>query len=208
LIVGQLARRFTLPRTRAILRKSGSRGVFFCGRVVALAAWANFLRLPSDVLTGRGPGRISLPERVPVPVRHTEKGQTLIEFAFAFPLLLIFILLVVDFGFALDRREVIQHAVREGARAGAVGASPRAITDHTNEQSGGAFDSVTVCYIDGNDANSNPGNAGDSVRVSGTYTYDFAIGNTAFLGSVIPSVDMTPSAEARLEKSVPGAIGC
>ena len=50
----------------------------------------------------------------------SERGQALVEFAFIGPLLLFFILIVVDFGIAMDRRELVQHAVREGARRAAV----------------------------------------------------------------------------------------
>jgi len=139
------------------------------------------------------------PLPVPVLVRRGEKGQALIEFALVFPLLFVFILVIVDFGLALDRREVIQHAVREGARSGAVGKTIQEITDHTNEQSGGILNNVKVCYVD--DGNG-PGNAGDSVRVSGDYSYNFAIGTGAFLSGVIPPINMTPSATARLEKAV------
>ncbi len=153
--------------------------------------------------------RAGRPLPVPVLVRQREKGQALIEFAFVFPILFVFILAIVDVGFALDRREVIQHAVREGARSGAVGKTVQEITDYTNEQSGDILDNVKVCYDDDN-GDGDLGNAGDSVRVSGNYTYNFAIGTGAFLSGVIPPIDMTPSAEARLEKAVavPGANVC
>ena len=60
---------------------------------------------------------------------RTERGQALVELAFIGPLLLLFILIVVDFGIALDHREVLQHAVREGARRGAVGDTVAQITE-------------------------------------------------------------------------------
>ena len=52
---------------------------------------------------------------------RNEGGQTLIEFALAAPLLLVFLLAIVDFGIAIDRRIVLDHAVREGARYASVG---------------------------------------------------------------------------------------
>jgi hypothetical protein len=208
----RLVARFRLPRTRVALTESRRRGVLFCRPIIvaALAAGPEFRRLLADIneVLLRRERRGNRFEWVPIRVQHREKGQTLIEFAFVFPLLFVFILLIVDFGFALDRREVVQHAVREGARTGAVGAPISKIMDHTNEQSGNVFDSVTVCYVDGNDANSYAGNAGDSVRVSGEYTYDFMIGSGAFLSGAIPGINMKPSAEARLEKAVQGAGAC
>jgi hypothetical protein len=142
---------------------------------------------------------------------RTERGQALIEFAFIMPLLLLFILLAVDFGIALDRREVIQHAVRDGARRGAVGDTVAEIKDDTHNQSQGTLDAVDVevCFMD-KDKNgiSDPG---ENVRVSGNYTYRFSIGGGEMLaafGVGAPSIDMSPSAEERLEKSAPDAIPC
>jgi Flp pilus assembly protein TadG len=160
-------------------------------------------------------GRVLFAERRlvldPVPIarsaREGERGQTLVEMAFALPVILVFVMLMVDIGFAVDRREVVQHGVREGARYGAVGNSAAAITTHANQESGGTLSSVQVCYIDEN-GNGNPGNAGDTVRVTGQYTYDFMIGNGTFFDGAFPSVSMTPSSQARLEKSVPFASDC
>jgi hypothetical protein len=67
--------------------------------------------------------------------------------------------------------------------------------------------SIEVCYLDEN-GNSNPGNAGDTVRVSGEYTYEFMIGSGTLLGNAIPGIEMTPSSQARLEKAVAGANAC
>ncbi len=48
--------------------------------------------------------------------RKGERGAELIEFALAFPLLLMVILGCVDFAFVFHRNEVITNAAREGAR--------------------------------------------------------------------------------------------
>src|SRR2546428_8606236 len=104
-----------------------------------------------------------------------EKGQALIEFAFVVPLLFLFILIVVDFGIALDRRELTQHAVREGARRAAVGATVAEVKDATHNQSGGTLgaDDVKVCFVDRN-SNGIPDRR-DNVRVSGEYTLSFRV---------------------------------
>jgi Flp pilus assembly protein TadG len=129
------------------------------------------------------------------------------EFALIMPILLIVMLLVVDLAFALDRRAMVQHAVREGARHAAVENDVATVTNHTSEQSGGILSNIEVCYVDEN-GNGNPGNAGDSVRVSGEYTYSFIIGNGTLLSGAIPDLLMTPTSEARLEKTVFGATSC
>jgi hypothetical protein len=45
-----------------------------------------------------------------------ERGAELIEFALVFPLLLMVVLAMVDFGFMFQRMEVVTNAAREGAR--------------------------------------------------------------------------------------------
>jgi TadE-like protein len=136
------------------------------------------------------------------------KGQTLIEFAFVLPLLLVFFLFVVDLGIALDRRELIQHAVREGARRAAVGDTLSNVQDTTHNQSAGALTNVQVCFVDKD--GDGPG-TGDSVRVSGDYTYKFSVGGGDILsvfGVGPPSIDMSQSAETRLETAATYLTEC
>ena len=143
----------------------------------------------------------------------SSKGQTLLEFAFVLPIMLVFLFVIVDFGIAIDRRIVLQHAVREGARKGAVTNNISAITDTTVAQSQGLLDpaDVDVCYEDAN-ANGNDGEPGDNVKVSATFTYEFTIPFASlfnFMGATVPSgISMTPSADMRLENSVNPAPPC
>ncbi len=133
--------------------------------------------------------------------------------AIVLPLLVVFILVLVDFGTAIDRREVIQHAVYEGSRKGAVGASVADIKSRAVAQSQGLLtdSDISVCYLD-SDANGMLGNAGDDVRVSANFTYKFSIGGgeTLTAWSVpVPQITMTPHADSRLENSVVGTgLGC
>jgi TadE-like protein len=209
----QMARAFTLPRIRAVIGQTRRRGVLFWRRVVpaALPRRLNLRRLLADLQDAarRAAGRLR-PVPVPVPVEHKERGQTLVEMAIVFPLIFVFIMFVIDFGIALDRREMIQHAVREGARRGAVGDAD--MVQHTVDQSHGTLvtGDITVCYLDSN-GDSNLGNAGDSVRVSADYQYKFTVGGGEMLkafGAGIPSINMSPSARSRLEEDVPGAAAC
>ncbi len=48
--------------------------------------------------------------------RAGERGSELVEFALVFPLLLLVVLAIVDFGFLFQRYEVLTNAAREGAR--------------------------------------------------------------------------------------------
>ena len=137
-----------------------------------------------------------------------ERGQALIEMALVLPLIMVFILALVDFGIAIDRREVLQHAVYEGSRRGAVGTTIDEIETRTVNQSQGLLTAadITVCYID-NDGNGDIG-AGDDVRVSADYTYSFSVGGgeilTAF-GVPVPTIGLTPKAESRLANGPVGS---
>ena len=134
--------------------------------------------------------------------------------ALVLPLIFVFILVMVDFGIALDRREVLQHAVREGARHAAVAANIDAIKQRTVDQSQGVLSlaDVSVCYRDRNDPpNGRGGDPGDDVRVGASFTYRFTVGGgemlTAF-GVPVPSIAMNPWADMRLENSVGSAPLC
>ena len=52
----------------------------------------------------------------PVDRLNSERGAELIEFALVFPLLLLVMLGIVDFGLMFQRYEVLTNATREGAR--------------------------------------------------------------------------------------------
>ena len=86
-----------------------------------------------------------------LPVRHVHRGIRGIDGAQSsiIPVIFVFILLLVDFGTALDRREVLQHAVREGARKGAVAAGVSEIVDTTVAQSQGLLHVVFAHEFDG-----------------------------------------------------------
>jgi hypothetical protein len=144
---------------------------------------------------------------------RSESGQALIELALVLPLMFVILAVLVDGGLAVDRRVALQHAVREGARLGAIGAAETDIIDRTVDQSGGLLGTgdVDVCYVDGSDGNSSAGDPGDSVRVSAMYTYQFTLGSGELLeamGSDVPSIDMNPATEFLLEASVAGASAC
>lgn len=144
--------------------------------------------------------------------RNGERGQALLELALVLPLIFVFILVLVDFGIALDRREVLQHAVREGARRGAVAASIAEVIDTTVAQSQGVLApaDVTVCYLD-MDGNGSVGDVGDNVRVRAQFTYEFTAGGGELLsawGVPVPTIPMTPWADMRLENGVGVAPPC
>lgn len=140
--------------------------------------------------------------------RETERGQTIIEFAFIAPFLFIFLFAIVDFGMAMDRRVVIQHAIREGLRYGEVHENCEDIRTRVLDQSQGVLvrDNVKVSY------ENDPAKFGDLVTVQVVdYSYQLAIfgGIThAILGSSFGSIPMNPSASGPLDTVVANAGGC
>jgi hypothetical protein len=50
----------------------------------------------------------------------SERGAELVEFAFSFPLLLLVLFAIFDFGLMMQRFEVLTNAAREGARMGSL----------------------------------------------------------------------------------------
>jgi hypothetical protein len=142
---------------------------------------------------------------------RSRRGQTLVEFALLAPILLIFIAAIIDFGMTMDRRLVLQHAAREGARAAAVNADIGAVCDRIEESSQGTvdIDDVTFEYedLDGNAQY----NAGDNVKVTLPYEWDLPFIGTAMFGlfgDSIGPIDLTATGSARLERVLPGEENC
>lgn len=53
-------------------------------------------------------------------LRKSEKGQALVEFALVLPILLLLILGMIEYGWALNGKITLTNAVREGARLAAI----------------------------------------------------------------------------------------
>jgi hypothetical protein len=153
-----------------------------------------------------GQGLELRPQRKP----GAQKGQTLVEFALVAPMVLFFLLAIVDFGIAIDRRLVLDHAVREGARYAAVGSTVADVKERTRSQSQGIADPagtpgsdnyIVVCYEDTN-SSGDLGDVGDNVEVRVHYRHDFVTGFTGLIGSSLANISMNPSGSARVERKV------
>lgn len=141
--------------------------------------------------------------------RQTQRGQALIEFAFIAPIIFIFLLAIVDFGMAMDRRVVIQHAIREGERYGQVNDNCEEIRTRVLDQSQGvlALNNVKVSY-----SRTPAASFGDLITVDiVNYSYHLSIfgGITkAIFGSNFGSIPMNPSVSGPLDTVVPNSGGC
>lgn len=182
--------------------------------VAGAAAFAGAIYLGSMVdysaLFRRFVAAFSRPAEPALALHRRESGQTIIEFAFALPVILLFLLVLVDFGLALDHRIVMQHAVSEGVREAAFNPSATDIINTTENQSRGLASNITVCYIDVV-GTSDPGEVGDKVQVSAEYTYNFTAGGGEMMqafGVSPPSIFMKPVYATALQVPVPNAQEC
>jgi Flp pilus assembly protein TadG len=143
--------------------------------------------------------------------RRRERGQALLEFALIVPFLLVLILVIIDFGFAMDRRLVLQHAVREGARYAALSIDNEFICDRTVAQSQGAleYEDISLSYDD-IDGNGTVTDAGDAINVTATYTWTFPFAREMLeaFGATPPEVDLGPTGSSRLERQHPSEFEC
>lgn len=132
--------------------------------------------------------------------RDPEEGQTAVEMALVLPLLLIFILFLVDlalFGFSYVS---VTNAVREGARCGAVGASDAAIVARVEDTSGitGTIDVAPPARS---------WSIGSDVTVTADYSYSMLTPVSIFPG-VSGDWDISKSATMRMETSEESEAGC
>jgi len=141
----------------------------------------------------------------------SSRGQTLVEFALLSPIIILLLVGIIDFGMAMNRRIVLQHAAREGARMAAVSEDIPGICARTCDQAQGAVKKgqrVTLHYEDLNIPANGQFNAGDNVKITLPADWPLPILSTALFGLFgdhIPSINLTATASARLERTVPGA---
>lgn len=167
---------------------------------------------PSFRPTGR---RRAVAQQLPSCLLRQPRGQTLLEFALVAPLLLFFLLALVDFGIAIDRRLVLDHAVREGARFASVGgdalatglpATEQDVKDYVAAQSQGIANASAANGANGSIRVCDDGAGG--VQVNITYTHDFVTGFTSIFATGVGSISMNAGATARVEQSVSGIPAC
>ena len=155
-------------------------------------------------------------KRVPALVRlQSERGAELIEFALVFPLLLLIVLGIVDFGFLFQRMEVITNAAREGARIAvlpgyAVADVQARVTNYV--QTGGVPTTATNPAVAVTDVSIPTGAGGPNLtgkRVQVTYTHSYLfIGPVAgWFGGSFTTVPIGAVAIMRDEVATPPAAG-
>jgi Flp pilus assembly protein TadG len=136
-----------------------------------------------------------------------QRGAVAVEFALIFPILVLLVLGIIEFGGGFHAWDATQNAAREGARLGAVDASPSEITQRVRGTTSFLNQSdltVTIqCQRNGgpfSTCSSNPAQwvEGDIVRVAVEYHYDYITPLPRFVG-MGPDMRMRSVAEARFE---------
>jgi Flp pilus assembly protein TadG len=136
-----------------------------------------------------------------------QRGAVAVEFALIFPILVLLVLGIIEFGAGFHAWDATQNAAREGARLGAVDASPSDITKRVRGTTSFLNQSdltVTIeCQRKGGPFFTCPNDPaqwveGDIVRVAVEYHYDYITPLPRFVG-MGPDMRMRSVAEARFE---------
>jgi len=128
-----------------------------------------------------------------------------VEFAFVVPIFLVLVLGIVDFSWALRSWITVTNSAREGARAGAVGATCEDIQQRAVDTSAGLLTTDDV------DPQNCQGDPGTNVEVTVTYEYSWItplvpmVDTMLRLGGIVPAdplpdtLTMTSKTDMRLE---------
>lgn len=140
----------------------------------------------------------------------SETGAELVEFALTFPLLLLVVMGIIDFGLLFQRYEVLTNAAREGARVAVLPGytDPDVITRVNQYLQATSLSPATVNTVVGVPQNVNIGGKCITLRpvtVSYVHTYTFLGGIGSYFGSSFGT--KTISATASMRSEVPAA-GC
>jgi Flp pilus assembly protein TadG len=139
----------------------------------------------------------------------SDDGAEFVEFALAFPLLLLVVLGIMDFGLLFQQYEVITNAAREGARVGVLpnytltNAQTRA-QSYVNAAliSGGSSATVPMPTYQNISLGGGSSVCGINVQVTYPHQYLFVSGIAAYFGASFGTKTLTASSTMRLEGSI------
>jgi Flp pilus assembly protein TadG len=139
-----------------------------------------------------------------------DSGAELVEFALAFPLLLLVVFGIVDFGLLFQKYEVVTDAAREGARVAAMPDYAANVTANVTQRvdqflsAAGLTDPGRTINVDGPTAVSVGGNCMATYTVTVTYPheYSFVGGIATYFGGTLGSGNLTAVSTMRAEAAV------
>ena len=127
-------------------------------------------------------------------------GLAILEMAIIMPLLLVFLILIVDTGLIFFNGVSATNAVREGARCGVVGHNELAISDRVRDAS--TMGDPTTVVVEAFDTAGNPivawtaARPGDDLVVTATYVHPWILPVDSIIGGV---TTFTRTARMRVE---------
>ena len=128
-----------------------------------------------------------------------DRGQSAVEFALAAPVLIAFIMFIVDVGFLGFNYVSAANSVREGARCAAVGGTANAVATRVVTTAGNLSATVAVTPV----AYSGP-NIGADTTVSADFTYSFITPLNMLPGLNLGTLKFNKKAVMRMETTNPG----
>jgi len=144
----------------------------------------------------------------------SERSQAMVEFVLVFPIFLVLVFGIIDFGRALQGWITITNAAREGARVGAVYATAGTAgtpASPVNCSAIGESDNSTIAGRSCHTAGSLPradvtvgvegalGSTGEPVTVRMTYDYHFITPLGSFISGLVGPLHMETETDMRLE---------
>lgn len=123
---------------------------------------------------------------------HSERGQSMTEFALVLPLMVVLLFGIIQFGLTFNNYISLTDAVRAGARKGAV-------ARHLNDPVGATIDQVQKAGTDLDPADlqidvQSSWNPGDEVKVTASYPYAIKL-----MGITIKAGRMNSTTTERVE---------
>lgn len=138
---------------------------------------------------------------------HSERGQSLVEFALAVPIFILILIGLFDMGRAVYAFNTISNASREAARVAIVNQTPADVEGEALKQAvslGLSAADVTIAYLDPSGAGACSGDIGLGCRASVTVQYTFTAA-TPVIGQIVGPFTMTAATEMPVERTCPNS---
>jgi Flp pilus assembly protein TadG len=123
---------------------------------------------------------------------RNKKGQSIVEFALIIPILLIFVMAIIEFGFLFNAFITISNASREGARLGSLGGSDIEISNRVDSVSA----RLDVLLLD---VNITPASRDRGDMVTVIVDYDYQMITPVISNLLSPLVNLEAETTMRVE---------
>jgi Flp pilus assembly protein TadG len=114
--------------------------------------------------------------------RRSDRGAAAVEAAFVFPVMILLVFGIIDFGRMLNAQLNVTEAASQGVRVAAFGGDP---TSRVAQIAGAdaAIEDLTICAV--------PADLEEDAQVTVTYRFEFATPVGALIGLLDDEIDLT-----------------